>query len=106
MPSYYQPNKHLKRKERELRRKIKEESRRQPISRRAPKSFSETSALIGRIIAEARKSAGMTQVKLSELAKTTQSVIARTEKGRHNLTANKLEEIAKALGKKLKIELT
>jgi ribosome-binding protein aMBF1 (putative translation factor) len=105
MPSYYQPNKHIKQKKKRFEMARKEEARLQLIAQRTPKTLSTRSALIGRMVAEARARAGLTQAKLSEAAGTTQSVIARIEKGRHNLTIKKLETIATALGKKVKIEI-
>ncbi len=105
MPSYYQANKHIKRKEREARKRAKEEARRRKASRSAPRPFSESSESIGKMIASQRRAAGITQAKLSVAAGTTQSAIAKIEKGRHNLTVKKLEMIAGALGKKLKIEM-
>ena len=58
---------------------------------------------LGRRIAELRTKARLPQVKLGELVGTTQSVIARIESGRHNLTIKKIEAISKALGRDFRI---
>lgn len=51
---------------------------------------------------EAREKAGLTQSALAERAHTTQSTIARIERG-DNVSFEKLSQIADALGKKIKI---
>jgi ribosome-binding protein aMBF1 (putative translation factor) len=73
---------------------------------RAPKkSASQLSIDFGRYIAQNRKRVGLTQEKLGHAIGTTQSVIARIESGRHNITLKRIDLIAKALGKKLKISI-
>ena len=52
----------------------------------------------------ARKKKRFTQTELAKRIKTTQSVIARIEKGDQNLTTDTLNQIAKALNKRLMIE--
>ena len=47
--------------------------------------------------------AGLTQAELAQKAHTTQSTIARIERG-DNVSFDKLDEIARALGKKLVVE--
>ncbi|MDT2672564.1 helix-turn-helix domain-containing protein [Enterococcus dongliensis] len=51
----------------------------------------------------ARKEAGLTQAELAQKAHTTQSTIARIERG-DNVSFDKLDDIARALGKKLVVE--
>lgn len=53
---------------------------------------------------EAREKAGLTQSALAERAHTTQSTIARIERG-DNVSFEKLSQIANALGKKVKISI-
>lgn len=47
--------------------------------------------------------AGLTQAELAQKAHTTQSTIARIERG-DNVSFDKLDDIARALGKKLVVE--
>lgn len=53
---------------------------------------------------EAREKAGLTQSALAKRAHTTQSTIARIERG-DNVSFEKLSQIAGALGKKIKISI-
>jgi DNA-binding XRE family transcriptional regulator len=50
-----------------------------------------------------RKEQGMTQTELAEKLATTQAAISRIESGKQNITLAYAEEIARALGKKIKI---
>lgn len=59
---------------------------------------------VGYEIYLARKKKKLTQQRLAKKLRTTQSVIARIERGEQNLTTDKLNEIAKVLNKELKIE--
>ncbi len=52
---------------------------------------------IGTFIAEIREHAGMTQAELAEAVKTSQSAIARIEKGEQNLSTAMLAKLSKAL---------
>jgi ribosome-binding protein aMBF1 (putative translation factor) len=52
---------------------------------------------------EQRNNQGLTQAKLAEKLETTQSVIARIENGKQNITVETLENIASALGCRVKI---
>lgn len=52
---------------------------------------------------EARENAGLTQTELAKKAHTTQSTIARIERG-DNVSFEKLQNIASALNKRLKVE--
>jgi len=54
---------------------------------------------IGKLVADLREERGMTQVDLGKKLKTTQSVIARIEKGQQNLSASMLAKISSALEK-------
>ena len=56
---------------------------------------------IGNLIAKYRKSKGLTQSDLASYLKTSQSAIARMEKGEQNLTAQMISKISKILGKNL-----
>ena len=53
----------------------------------------------------ARAEAGVTQAELAERMGTTQSAIARLESGRVSPTVETLQKYARALGKRLKIEM-
>lgn len=53
----------------------------------------------------ARAEAGVTQAELAERMETTQSAIARLESGRVSPTVETLQKYARALGKRLKIEM-
>lgn len=59
---------------------------------------------LGYEIYVARKRKKLTQTELARKLKTKQSVVARIETGEQNLTTDKLGEIAKILGRELKIE--
>lgn len=52
-------------------------------------------------ILEVRKKKGMTQAKLAQKMKTTQSAIARVESGRGNPTIGFLQKLAEALDRRL-----
>ncbi|MFA6432449.1 MAG: UDP-N-acetylglucosamine 1-carboxyvinyltransferase [Candidatus Paceibacterota bacterium] len=56
---------------------------------------------IGSFIAKLRESRGMTQAELARKTKTTQSVIARIEKGEQNLSTKTLSTISKALDREI-----
>lgn len=56
---------------------------------------------IGMRIADLREAQGMTQAALAKKIKTTQSAIARIERGRQNVSADMLKKISRALGKNL-----
>mgnify|MGYP001574471322 CR=1 FL=1 len=60
---------------------------------------------IGEQIKKARAKIGMTQKELAKKLNTSQSVIARIEIGKQNLTIGRLVLIAQALRKKLYIRL-
>lgn len=53
----------------------------------------------------ARKKRGLTQADLAKKLFTTQSEVARIEGGDQNITTDKLNQIAKALNKRLQISL-
>lgn len=53
----------------------------------------------------ARAETGVTQAELAERMGTTQSAIARLESGRVSPTVETLQKYARALGKRLKIEM-
>ena len=61
---------------------------------------------LGYEIYQARKKRNLTQSALAKRIATTQSEVARIENGDQNVTTDKLNKIAKALDKKLKISLT
>jgi ribosome-binding protein aMBF1 (putative translation factor) len=56
-----------------------------------------------RQIIEKRKQKGLTQTELAEQLNTSQAAIARIESGKQNVTIGYVENIAKALGCKVKI---
>ena len=56
-----------------------------------------------RALIEARTGAGFTQAELAERMETTQSVVARLESGRDQLSTRTLEKIARATGTRLRI---
>lgn len=60
---------------------------------------------LGYQIYVARKKKHLTQSQLAKKIKTKQSVVARIETGQQNLTTEKLNDIAKALNKRLTIVL-
>ncbi|MDP1689470.1 MAG: helix-turn-helix transcriptional regulator [bacterium] len=71
--------------------------------RKADDSFSRLS--LGYNIYITRKKIGFTQADLAKKLFTTQSEVARIEGGYQNMTTDKLNEIAKALNKRLLISL-
>jgi len=58
---------------------------------------------LAQALIETRTRAGLTQEELANLMKTTQSVIARMESGKHFPSANTLKRFAQATGTHLKI---
>lgn len=60
---------------------------------------------IGNLIKKLRKKNGLSQNQLAEQLKTTQSVIARIEAGKQNLTLHALIRIARIFGKKVIIKI-
>lgn len=56
-------------------------------------------------VAEAREKAGLSQAKLARILHTKQSNISRIERGEQNLTLGTLEKIARALHRRLEIQL-
>ncbi len=54
---------------------------------------------------QARAEAGLTQEALAERMRTTQSAVARLEGGRVSPTVDTLRKYAKAVGKKLRVEM-
>jgi UDP-N-acetylglucosamine 1-carboxyvinyltransferase len=56
---------------------------------------------IGSRIADLREAQGLTQTELAKKLRTTQSAIARIERGRQNVSADMLKKIGHALGKNL-----
>ena len=105
MPSYYRAGRYERKKEKEAKKRLQEGLGSGATFKKKQKPSAEISIFIGKTIAMIREDCGLTQAKVSELAGTTQSVVARIEKGRHNLTLGKLEKIAKAMGKKLIVVL-
>jgi len=59
----------------------------------------------GVLIREARRRAGLTQVELARRVGTTQSAIARIERGRTEPTADRLGQLIRACGLDLQIRL-
>ena len=57
----------------------------------------ETTKRIGGIISEIREKRGLTQSKLAELLNTSQSAVARMEKGEQNFTTDTLSKVSKVL---------
>lgn len=106
MPPLYQPGKFGEKMKRLRAKNLREnELLRNKIksrSRIAPDPFC---AQLGKDIAKARKSLGISQMKLAGLVDTTQSSIGRVETGRHNLTIKKIRKIARVLKKELSIVL-
>jgi ribosome-binding protein aMBF1 (putative translation factor) len=82
---------------------VKREQEKYPKFKPTEKPKSKICLDVGLKIGNLRRGANLTQARLGELSGTTQSVIARVEGGRHNLTIKKLETIAKMLGRSLKI---
>jgi transcriptional regulator with XRE-family HTH domain len=62
----------------------------------------DTPQIIRQII-EKRKQKGLTQTELAKQLHTSQAAIARIESGKQNITIGYVENIAKALGCKVKI---
>jgi len=60
---------------------------------------------IGVLIREARKKSGLTQEELARRAKTTKSAISRIENHAENIKLSTIEKVAKALGRKVIIEI-
>lgn len=60
---------------------------------------------IARTLVEERKKAGLTQEELSARSGITRSALARIERGKNNISIKMLDQIAKGVGKKLKITL-
>jgi len=56
---------------------------------------------IGKFIAELRNRKGMTQADLAKRLKTSQSAVARMEKGEQNFSTEMLSKISEALGKEI-----
>lgn len=72
---------------------------------KSPKALEEYEKLfIGGQIKKLRRKIGMKQLELATKLKTSQSVIARIENGKQNLTLKALTLIAHALGKKLLVK--
>lgn len=63
------------------------------------------SARLGREFARARCEAGLTQAELAERSGVRQETISRLEKGRVNPTAKTLDQLARAMGKRLSVAL-
>ena len=82
---------------------VKREREKYPKFKSVEKPKNKLCLEVGLKIGNLRRDASLTQVKLGELSGTTQSVIARVEAGRHNLTIKKLEIITKRLGRNLRI---
>ena len=82
---------------------VKREQEKYPKFKPTEKPKNKICLDMGLRIGNLRRGADLTQVRLGELSGTTQSVIARVEAGRHNLTIKKLETIAKTLSKNLRI---
>lgn len=59
---------------------------------------------LGNLLKKMRKKAGLTQKELAERLKTSQSVIARMERGKQNLTVGTLLKIAVIFRKNLQID--
>ncbi len=109
MPSYAQGSRRIRefarniekqRNKRVLDRAVGEAIRKEAAGRRAS-----LSGITGEKIAQARKALGFTQKRLAKAAHTSQSVVARIEKGRHNLSIKKLELLVRALEKNLYIDI-
>lgn len=60
-----------------------------------------TSKVIGQLITRLREQKGLTQADLAESLKTSQSAVARMEKGQQNLTTEMLEKLSEVLKKPL-----
>ncbi len=56
---------------------------------------------LGEFIKTLREERGLTQTELAESMKTSQSAVARMERGEQNLTSNNLQEISKIFGRKI-----
>lgn len=62
-------------------------------------------SIIGQQVRRLRKKAGLTQKELAIKLKTAQSVVARIETGKQNLSVSTLTKLAIILGRKLVIKL-
>jgi HTH-type transcriptional regulator/antitoxin HipB len=60
---------------------------------------------IGVFIREARKKSGLTQEELARRAETTKSAISRIENHAEDIKLSTIEKVAKALGRKVIIEI-
>ena len=60
---------------------------------------------VARILVEERKKAGLTQEELSTRSGITRSALARIERGKNNISVKMLSQIAKGMGKDVKITL-
>ncbi|MEI8062132.1 MAG: UDP-N-acetylglucosamine 1-carboxyvinyltransferase [bacterium] len=58
-------------------------------------------AHLGHLIKQLREDRGMTQADFSKVLHTSQSAVARIEKGNQNVTTGELQKISKALGRRL-----
>ncbi|WP_406854124.1 helix-turn-helix transcriptional regulator [Alsobacter sp. KACC 23698] len=56
-------------------------------------------------LADARRAAGLTQAQLAERMDTTQSTVARWEKGAQEPSIRSLRKFAHAVGRRVKVEL-
>jgi len=61
---------------------------------------------ISKLLMSERHKQGLTQTQLAEKANLKQSQIARIEKGENAISFATLERVARALGRKVKIELS
>lgn len=61
--------------------------------------------IAGHLIREARRRAGLSQAELAERAGTTQSAIARLERGRTSPSVERMRELIRACGLDLRFEL-
>ena len=63
-------------------------------------------ALAGQLIREARKRAGLTQAELARRARTTQSVIARLERGATSPSLERVSQLVQAAGLELRVGIS
>ena len=63
-------------------------------------------ALAGQLIREARKRAGLTQAELARRARTTQSVIARLERGATSPSLERVSQLVEAAGLELRVGIS
>lgn len=61
--------------------------------------------MLGVLLKQARKDAGMTQEQMAEKLKTTKSVISRMENHATDIRLSTLEKFAKALGRRIEVSL-